>query len=208
MTTSTSPATSTRPSDDRDHHSPATAARSPPRDSRRARRRRPRRPRLLPARVACDLGSSSRPGASHDGPAAAGRDAGARADPDPIRTDGLVALRLLPGRGSDHGRRPRPHAAHRARGATVRRRPLVQLRRLRSTRSPAGVQHQRLRRDPSRPVRVGSQTTRRQLCHRRATAGLQHAEAALDRDGRRRGLPPGDALIRRHEFPGGLVHPT
>ena len=119
----------------------------------------------------------------------------------------VVAVRVLPGRRGDHGRRPRRLAAHRARGAAVRRRPPVQLRRLRGTRSSPGVQHQRLRRDPSRTVRVGRQAARRQLRRRRATAGLQRPEAALDRDGRGRRLPAGDAVVRRDELAGRLVHP-
>ena len=64
-------------------------------------------------------------------------------------------------------------AAHRARGAAVRRRPPLQLRR--ASRHPiagwcsASTTSTR----PSRPVRVGRQAARRQLRHRRAAAGLQ-----------------------------------
>ena len=60
---------------------------------------------------------------------------------------------------------------------------------------------------PPGPVRVGRQAARRQLRRRRATAGLQRPEAALDRDGRGRRLPAGDAVVRRDELAGGLVHP-
>ena len=40
-----------------------------------------------------------------------GRDPGARAGADPLRADARLAVHLLPGRGADHGRRPRRHAA-------------------------------------------------------------------------------------------------
>ena len=49
----------------------------------------------------------------------------------PQRPHARVPVHLLPWVGRDHGRRPGAHAEHRDQGAAVRRRPPVQLRRLR-----------------------------------------------------------------------------
>ena len=61
--------------------------------------------------------------------------------------------------------------------AALRRRAPVELRRLRSARPPARLQHQRLRRDAARPVRVGRQAARGELRRRRARPRLRRQAA-------------------------------
>ncbi len=74
------------------------------------------------------------------------------------------------GRGADDGVGPRHHAALRAGCPDLRRRPPLELRRLRVARTPARVRLQRLRRDASRAVGVGRQAAGRQRRRReRAT---------------------------------------
>ena len=97
------------------------------------------------------LASASRPGRSGRDPRAAGRDATPGAASDPVRPHVAVAVRVLPRRGGDHGGRPCRHPAVRVRHSALRRRPPVQLRRLRRTRSAAPLRPQRLRRDAPGP---------------------------------------------------------
>ena len=86
------------------------------------------------------------------GPRGPGRPAGGagchpRAGPGagaPRPDDGL-AVHLLPGRGQDHGGGPGGHAGGRAGRPAVRRRPPVELRRLRLARAQAAVRPERLR---------------------------------------------------------------
>ena len=79
------------------------------------------------------------------------------------------------------------HAERRAGGAAVRRRAPVELRRVRLPGSATGLRHQRLRRDPARPVRVGRQAARRQLRGRRPGHGLRHQARAGRQPGRAAG---------------------
>ena len=68
-------------------------------------------------------------------------------------------------------------AAHRPARAALRRRAPVELRRLRRARPAARVQHQRLRRDAARPVRVGRQAAGRELRRRRPRPRLRRQAA-------------------------------
>ena len=74
--------------------------------------------------------------------------------------------------------------------AALRRRASLQLRRLRGARPAARVQHQRLRRDASRPVRVGREATRRELRRRGSRPRLRRQAARGDQP-RRRPRPTG-----------------
>ena len=96
------------------------------------------------------LGSAGGPSGPRRPARGAGDVAGARARPDPVRPDAGLAVRLLPGRGRGHGRRPRGDAALRAHRPGLRRRAPVELRRVRLARAAAAVRHQRLRRDAAR----------------------------------------------------------
>ena len=130
-------------------------------------------PSLLPRR----LGAARGPGRPGRDPRAPGGLAGPRAGADPLRADVGLALRLLPRRRRGDGRRPRRHPRLRAAGAGLRRRPPVQLRRLRGARPPPRLRPQRLRRDAARALGVGRQAARRQLRDRRPRQRLQ-AQAA------------------------------
>ena len=77
--------------------------------------------------------------------------------PGALRGDAGLGLHVLPRGGGDYGRRPRADAHSGPGGAAVRRRPPVQLRRLRGARPPARLRPQRLRRDAARAVGVGRQ---------------------------------------------------
>ena len=128
--------------------------RSPPRRAGAARGRAPPQPRHV----------EPGPGPRRPGRAAAphrrrprtGAGAGAGG------AHGLVAVRLLPGRGGHDDVRPGVDAPERHLGPAVRRRPLPQLRLLRLAHRPGRVRHQRLRRDGHGPVGVGPQAPRRQ----------------------------------------------
>ena len=97
----------------------------------------------------------------------AGGDAGAGAGSDPVRADAHLAVRVLPGRRPADGRGPRRYPSDHPEGPALRRRPSLQLRRVRGARPAARVQRQRLRRDTAGPLRVGPQAPRGQLCRRR-----------------------------------------
>ena len=117
-----------------------------------------------------------------------------------------LALHLLPRRRGGDGGGPRRDPAQRLRRAALRRRPPLQLRRLRLARPRARLRRQRLRRDPAGAVGVGRDAARRELLRRRARARLQAPRAAGDRrrDGGR--VPGGDAADGRARQPRGLVH--
>ena len=78
------------------------------------------------------------------------------------------------GAAADHGRRPgrarRPPGLQRA---ALRRRPPLELRRLRHPRAAPGLRRQRLRRDPAGAVRVGRQAPGGQLRGRRPRPRLR-----------------------------------
>ena len=136
---------------------------------------------------------------------AAGADAGAGVGADPLRADARVAVHVLPRCGADHGVRSRRDAARRRDRAALRRCPSLELRDLRDARAEHDVRRQRLRRDPSRSVGVGRQAPRRQPRGRRPRPRLLGQAARRGRPGRRRGVPDGDARIRRQDEPRGLV---
>ena len=87
----------------------------------------------------------------------------------------------------------------------MRRRPPLELRSLRRTGSPSGDGRQRLRRDPSGALGVGSKAPRSEFRDRRARSRL-HPEAD-PRRGAQHGppLPRGDAGVRRDAKPRRLV---
>ena len=97
------------------------------------------------------VGAARRPGRPGRDPRAPGALPRPGAGPDPLRADGGLALRLLPRRRRGDGRRPRRHAGLRPAGAGLRRRPPLQLRRLRRARPPPRLRPQRLRRDAAGP---------------------------------------------------------
>ena len=111
------------------------------------------------------------------------------------------------GCGADHGRRPRPNARLGDPRTALRRRPPVELRRLRLGRAQPGLRPERLRRDAARPLGVGCQAAGRQPGGRRPRERLHAQGAKGDRardDGR---LPDRDAAVRGDAQPGGLVRP-
>ena len=71
------------------------------------------------------------------------------------------------GGGADHGVRPGRHPALGPQRPDLRRRPPVELRRVRLPGAADDVRHQRLRRDPSRSVGVGRQAARGEFRDRR-----------------------------------------
>ena len=114
-----------------------------------------------------------------------------RARPPALRPHARLRVHLLPRRRGDHGRRPRGDAELRALGSGVRRRSPLELRRLRVAGPQPGRRHQRLRRDPPRPMGMGRQAARRQLrdrgpgprVHRQAaTRGRARRDAGLSRE--------------------------
>ena len=114
------------------------------------------------------------------------RVARARARPDPLRAHARLAVHLLPRRGRDHGGRPRRRTpALGLHVAALRRRPPVQLRRLRLARAAARLRHQRLRRDPARAVGVGREAAGGQLRGGRPRQRLQRRRPARGRPPRR-----------------------
>ena len=93
------------------------------------------------------------------------------------------------------GGRPRGDAAHRPHGPAVRRRPSVELRRLRRARPPPGVRHQRLRRDAARARSSGTSSGSWRASPSPGGTGLRReASATADRpDG---GAPYREAMRR------------
>ena len=130
-------------------------------------------------------------------PRAAGPDTSARAFPDPLWADAGVPVRLLQGRCLPDGGRPRGRPSHGAARPALRRCASLQLRHLRRTGSEARLQHQRLRRDASRAVRVGRQAARRELRGRGPGARLRRCDPPLGRDGDGARIPPGDGALCR-----------
>ena len=79
---------------------------------------------------------------------------------DPLRPDGVLAVRVLPRCRRGHGDGPRHDAGLRHQRAALRRRPPGELRHLQLARPSARVRPQRLRRDAARAVGVGRQAPR------------------------------------------------
>ena len=156
---------------------------------------------LLPGGV----GAGARPGEPARDAGRPGRDPGRAAGAGPLRAHARLALHVLPGRRGDHGRRPGLEAQQRACGAALRRRPPLQLRRLPGPGSRHRLRHQRLRRDASRPVRVGPEAARGEPGDRGARPRLRGPHATGGRAGRNGRVPRGDAQVRRHAGHGRLV---
>ncbi len=121
----------------------------------------------------------------------AGRVAGARADSDPLWADAGVAVHVLPRRRAADGRRSGRHPQLRAARPALRRRPPVELRRVRLARTAAGLRPQRLRRDAAGTLGVGSQAAGREL------RGGRTRERLSDKSGGRSCSPPSPATARR-----------
>ena len=119
-------------------------------------------------------------------------DAGAGAGSDPVRPDAHLAVRVLPGRRPADGGGSRRYPSDHPAGPALRRRPPLQLRRVRRTGPTARVQRQRLRRDTAGPVRVGPQTSRGQLRRRRPGQRVQREAAGGGEPGRRPLVSQGD----------------
>ena len=100
-------------------------------------------------------------------------DQGARARAAALRAHAGVAVHVLPRGRCGDGRRPRRDADVRLLGPALRRRPPVQLRRLRRARPRAGPRRQRLRRDAARAVGVGRQAPGGEPRDRRPRPRLQ-----------------------------------
>ena len=75
---------------------------------------------------------------------------GARARAHPLRAHAGQSVHVLPGRRAGHGGRSGAHAELGHHRAALRRRPRVELRRVRLARAPVDLRYQRLRRDPAR----------------------------------------------------------
>ena len=144
----------------------------------------------------------ARPGQSARGP---GHEPCPGARADPLRADAGLALHVLSRRRSDHGHGPREDTPVRVACPGMRRRAPLELRSLRRTGSPSGVGRQRLRRNPSGALGVGSKAPRSEFRDRRARSRL-HPEAD-PRRGAQHGppLPRGDAGVRRDAKPRRLV---
>ena len=90
-------------------------------------------------------------------------------------------------------------------GAVLRRRPPVELRRVRLAGATAGVRHQRLRRDASGTVGVGRQAARGEHADRRPRQRLRRQGPGPDRARDGRPVPQRDARVRRDDQPRGVV---
>ena len=126
----------------------------------------------------------------------------AQAGPDPVRADAGLAVHLLPGRRADHGGRSGGDPSVRGHRAVVRRRAPVELRPVRLARAADAVRHQRLRRDPPRPVGMGRQAPRGQLRDHGTRPRLHLRRPPRHRHGRGRGVPGPHAPGRRDGNPG------
>ena len=114
---------------------------------------------------------------SRRSPRGAGGDPFAGAQPDPVRAHARVAVHLLPRRrllmAADLADGPRTGFTHNSAGTRISPTSASSPRR-----SKARLQHQRLRRDPSRPVRVGPEASCRELRGRRPGPRLQGGSSA------------------------------
>ena len=149
------------------------------------------------------------PAAAPPGPGRAARGAGADARAgaraDPLRPHARLAVHVLPRRRVPDGLRSRGRPAHGAPYPALRRRAPVELRRLRRPRPQARLQPQRLRRDASRPVRVGRQAARRELRGRRPGPRLRREAARRDQPRGRPLVPREHPRVRRDAQPRPLV---
>ena len=147
-------------------------------------------------------GRAARPGRAVD---RAERHPGGRSGAGEARPDDGVTVHFLPRRGEGDGDRSGHYADGRPGGAALRRRPPVQLRRLRLTGAGAAVRPERLRRDLAWTVRVRPQADGRQL-HDRGPQQRLHPRRCASGDCRvGQGLPVGDGRVRRDAHLGHLV---
>ncbi len=151
------------------------------------------------------LGSALGPSGAGGPARGAGDVAGPRARAGQIRQDARLAVRVLPGCGLPHGRGPRLDAAIGDPRPGVRRRARVELRPVRVPRAGAAVRHQRLRRDPPRPVGVGREAPRGEPRRRRAEQRVLRCRARRGDHGLGRRVPDGDAGVRVDAQPRRLV---
>ena len=165
------------------------------------------RPRGGAAGRAGRVGPGLRPARSRRPARGAVGVAGAGAGADPLRADARVAVHVLPRRGLPDGLGSRRRAEDGAGGAALRRCAPVELRRLRGRRPAADLQHQRLRRDAARPVRVGRQAAGRQLRRRRPRSRLRRQAATRDQPSGGARVPRGDQGLRHDAEPRPLVRP-
>ncbi len=130
---------------------------------------------------------------------------GARPAASPPRADGEVGLHVLPGRGPHHGLRPRRDAGLGRSRPGLRRRPPLQLRRVRHAGAEDHLLHQRPRRDPPGPVGVGRQAPRPEL--RRGLPGQRSGRGRGEgsRPDLREHVPRVDGGVQRAEDAGALV---
>ena len=109
----------------------------------------------------------------------------------------VSAVHLLSRGGGDHGGGPRRDPAVWPRCPALRRRPSLQLRRLRCSGPAADLRHQRLRRDPPRTVRMGREAACRELRGRRPRSRFQEAGEPRGGDHGGPGIPGGDEAAGR-----------
>ena len=104
----------------------------------------------------------------------------------PIRYGRMLVspVHVLPRCGISDGVRPRDRLAHRLAHPALRRCPPLELRCFRVARPEARLQHQRLRRDAPRAVRVGRQASRRELRRGWSRPRLRREDATQGQHGR------------------------
>ena len=181
----------------------------------RSRGDRQRQRRFARARQACPraraalwpwrLGAGRGPVRSGGAARGAGGRPGRGSDPDPLRADARVAVRVLPGRGGGHGRRPRGDVELGDHRPGLRGCPPGQLRRLRGAGPAADLRHQRLRRDAPGALGMGRQAPRREPRGRDARPRVRAQAASAHRPVRGDGVPRADAPAGGDGEPRGLV---
>ena len=122
----------------------------------------------------------------------------ARAHCSQVPAHGRVALRLLSRRRAGHGRGPGPASLHRHRQPALRRRARAQPGRLRRARRTPRLRHQRLRRNHSRPLRVGPEAHGGLAGAGRPRRRTQRRLRAQGRRGLHRALRRADARFHPH----------
>ena len=158
-------------------------------DTGRAPRRGARPAHARSAVGARALGLRDRRSRSDRGARAPSGVAHSRARHRAVRSDGGVAVRVLPRRRGDHGAGPRHHADDRHPRAAHGRRPRRQLREVRQPRAKSRLRHQRLRRDGSRPLGVGCQAAVREPPRRVSPARVLTQRLRPSRDDGRALVP-------------------
>ena len=166
--------------------------------------------KAIRAKVPLDAHTVFEPGAGpgSGGPTACpSRHQGPRAGADPARADAGLAVHVLPWGGAADGGRPGRDAHVRPSGPAVRGCSPGELRRIRLTRAATGVRRQRLRRDASRPLRMGRQASGREPGRGRTRQRLHRPGVPHGRPRRRPELPHRDAGVRPNAAARRLVRP-